>query len=294
MIRHPLGGTGLQVAALGLGAMHLNDDRQSEADAGTLLNRALDLGIDLIDTARGYGLSEQRIGEHLSHRRHEFVLSTKVGYGVEGVPDWTHDCIVQGIERALRLMRTDWIDIVHLHSCPLQVLERGEVVRALADARRAGKLRVAAYSGDNAEIDFALACAEFGSVQTSISLCDQAHLAQRADAAAAAGIGVIAKRPLAGAIWRFQTRPSEYAEGQYWDRFRIMGLHEALDPDWGDTALRYAAFHCGAASAIVGTASIARLERNLATIERGPLPAEQAASLRAAFTRNDAGWPGLI
>ena len=47
-----------------------------------------------------------RIGRHLAHRRQEFVLSTKVGYGVEGVPDWTYDCIVQGVERALRLMRT--------------------------------------------------------------------------------------------------------------------------------------------------------------------------------------------
>ena len=59
-------------------------------------------GVNLIDTARGYGLSEERIGRHLAHRRQDFLLSTKVGYGVEGLPDWTYDCIVGGVERALR------------------------------------------------------------------------------------------------------------------------------------------------------------------------------------------------
>ncbi|HWT51165.1 MAG TPA: aldo/keto reductase, partial [Caulobacter sp.] len=143
MILNPLGHTGLRVSALGFGAMHIHDERTTEAEAGALLHQVLDHGINLIDTARGYGLSEARIGRHLAARRQEFVLSTKVGYGVEGVPDWTYDCIVRGVERALKLMQTDWLDIVHLHSCPLPVLQQGDVIRALADCRAAGKLRVA-------------------------------------------------------------------------------------------------------------------------------------------------------
>ena len=295
MILNKLGHTGLRVSALGFGAMHIHDERTTEAEAGALLNQVLDLGLNLVDTARGYGLSEARIGRHLAHRRADFVLSTKVGYGVEGVPDWTYDCIVAGVERALKLMKTDWLDIVHLHSCPLPVLQQGDVVRALADCRAAGKLRVAAYSGDNAEIDFAVSDAAggaFGSIQTSISLCDQAHLAQRAALADHAGIGVIAKRPLAGAVWRLAQRPGDFAEGHYWDRFHAMGLQ--TQEDWADVALRFVAFHSGAASAIVGTAKPVNLRRNLAAIERGPLPAALAASLRDAFTRHDAGWPGLI
>jgi aryl-alcohol dehydrogenase-like predicted oxidoreductase len=59
-------------------------------------------------------------------------------------------------------------------------------------------------------------------------------------------------------------------------------------------ALRYAAFHCGAASAIVGTAKPANLQRNLTAITRGPLPAEQAHALRQAFVQHDRGWAGLI
>ncbi len=296
MILNPLGHTGLQVSALGFGAMHINDERTTDAEAGALLNHVLDVGINLIDTARGYGLSEERIGRHLAHRRQDFVLSTKVGYGVEGVPDWTYDCIVQGVERALKLMKTDWLDIVHLHSCPLHVLQRGDVTRALIDCRAAGKLRVAAYSGDNAEIDFAIECGAFGSLQTSVSLCDQAHLQRRAARADHAGIGVIAKRPLAGAVWRFAERPGDFAEGHYWDRFQAMGLPAQQDwaADWGDLALRFVAFHTGVASAIVGTAKPANLRRNLAAIERGPLAPALAAAIRDAFTRQGAAWPGLI
>ena len=292
MIQNPLGRTGLAVSALGFGAMHLHDERTTEAEAGALLNQVLDAGITLIDTARGYGLSEARIGRHIARRRGEFLLSTKVGYGVEGQPDWTYDCIVQGVERALRLMNTDHLDIVHLHSCPLPVLQQGDVVRALQDCRDSGKLRVAAYSGDNAEVDFAIESGAFGSLQTSISLCDQAHLKTRAARADHAGMGVIAKRPLAGAVWRHAERPGDFAEGRYWERFQAMGL--PMQDDWADVALRFVAFHSGAASAIIGTARPENLRRNLDTIARGPLPAALAVGLRAAFGRHGDAWPGLI
>src|SRR6185295_18171863 len=81
------GTTGLVVSALGFGAGQIGDESMGEVQAGALLNAALDLGITLVDTARGYGLSEERIGTHLAHRRQEFVLSTKVGYSVPGYDD---------------------------------------------------------------------------------------------------------------------------------------------------------------------------------------------------------------
>ncbi|MDM4764656.1 aldo/keto reductase [Pelomonas sp. SE-A7] len=289
------GRTGLRVSRLGFGAMHLNDERTSEEDAERLLNQVLDLGVNLIDTARSYGLSEERIGRYLSRRRHEFVLSTKVGYGVEGVPDWTYGCIVQGIERALRVMRTDVIDVVHLHSCPLATLEQGEVVRALQDCQAAGKIRVAAYSGDNAELDFAIASGAFGSLQTSISVCDQVNLTVRLPEAQRQGLGLIAKRPLAGAIWRFAERPSDYAEGQYWDRWQAMGIATQLaDADLGELALRFVAHLPGVASSIVGTSKLENFKRNLAIVDKGPLPDEQQRLLREAFLHHERGWKGLI
>ena len=137
----PFGRSGLIVSALGLGAGELGDPAQDEREVAALVDAAIERGITLIDTARGYGLSEERLGRILPRSRDRVVLSTKVGYGVDGEPDWTGRCVARGIDDALRRLATDWIDIVHLHSCPVDVLARGEVIGALVDARAAGKLR---------------------------------------------------------------------------------------------------------------------------------------------------------
>jgi aryl-alcohol dehydrogenase-like predicted oxidoreductase len=289
------GRTGLRVTPLGFGAMHLNDDRVSEAEAGRMLNGVLDAGVNLIDTARGYGLSEERIGRHLAHRRQEFVLSTKVGYCIPGVPDWTAACILAGVDAALARLRCEQLDVVHLHSCPLPILQRGEVITALTACTQAGKVRVVAYSGENAELEFALHSGRFGSVQTSISLCDQGNLGERLPALAASGLGVIAKRPIAGAVWRHTQRPDDHAEGQYWDRWQAMGLADlAHEGSWNEVALRFTA-HCpGVASSIVGTKNLDHFRQNLAWVAKGPLPPELSGRLRAAFRVHDQGWPGLI
>jgi aryl-alcohol dehydrogenase-like predicted oxidoreductase len=295
MQQHPLGATGLRVSTLGFGAMHLNDERTSEADAARLLNQVLDLGITLIDTARGYGLSEERIGRHLAHRRSEFVLSTKIGYGIAGVPDWTAECIYAGVDAALARLRCEVLDIVHLHSCPLPVLQQGEVVDALQRCQQAGKLRVAAYSGDNAELAWALSSGAFGSVQTSISLCDQINLAGHLPLAQANGMGVLAKRAVAGSVWRQSQRPDTYAEAHYWDRWQAMALPPPADAgSWNEAALRFTAFTPGVSCTLVGTRQLAHLEQNLRWIGHGPLPAQQVAAMRAAWAREDQGWVGLI
>ena len=293
MEKRALGATGLHVTTLGFGAMHLNDERVSEDYAGRMLNEVLDAGINLIDTARGYGFSEERIGRHLVHRRSEYVLSTKVGYGIPGFADWTFECIVAGVEAALGRIRCDVLDIVHLHSCPLHVLEQGDVVRALEDCQQAGKLRVAAYSGDNAEVRWAIDSGRFGSVQTSVSLCDQANLVQHLPGAEQGRVGVIAKRPLAGAVWRFRERPGDFAEGQYWDRLHAM----AIDPqgqDWNALALRFAAFSPGVASAIVGTNKLENLRRNVEIIAQGPLEPAMQQTIRDTFAQHGQRWESLI
>lgn len=289
MTPRPFGETGLQVSPLGFGAMHF-DAVDDEAEVGRLLNGVLDAGVTLIDSARGYGRSEERIGRHLAGRRREFLLSTKFGYGVDGVPDWTYPCIVQGVERALRLLRTEVIDIGHLHSCPLPVLQRGEVSEALADCVRAGKLRVAAYSGENAELAHALADPRFASVQCSLSLVDPAS----ARPVGATRKGVLVKRALAGLAWARPQRPTDFCEGQYWDRWQALALPEP-DIPWPELALRWAAFQPGVASVLLGTRSLARLHEAVAAVQRGPLSAAQRAPLDAAQTRCAAGaWPGIV
>ena len=294
MQRRAFGLSGLRVTPLGFGAMHLSDARVSEAEAGYLLNAVLDAGVNLIDTARSYGLSEERIGRHLCHRRQDFLLSTKVGYGIPGVADWSYDCIVAGVDAALLRLRSDYVDVVHLHSCPLHVLEQGEVITALEDCAKAGKLVVAAYSGDNAALDYAIQSGRFGSVQTSVNLCDQVNLGARLPLLQARGMGVLAKRPIAGAVWLRATRPGDFAEGQYWDRWQAMRLAQLDGLSWNEVALRFTAYTEGVSSCIVGTRNLAHFRQNLAWIEKGPLPPDWVGALRAAFLQHERHWGGLI
>ncbi|MCC6132359.1 MAG: aldo/keto reductase [Acidobacteria bacterium] len=291
MQRRELGKTGLEVSILGLGAGQIGNPELSEAEAARLLHGALDLGINLVDTARGYGLSEERIGRHLSARRQDFVLSTKVGYGVPGVPDWTPECIRLGIDLALETLRTDRLDVVHLHSCPLDVLREAGVVEALGRAVEAGKVRVAAYSGENEALEWAVNSGEFGSIECSVNFCDQRVIRDLFPRAAGREIGVIAKRPLANAVWRHSECPrgDDRAEEEYWWRWRTMGL----DPRglaFSELGLRFAAFAPGVASTIVGTRNIQHLMDNVRALESGPLPDEVRAEIERSFIENDPGW----
>ncbi|MFN3871529.1 MAG: aldo/keto reductase [Ignavibacterium sp.] len=289
MIYREFGNTGFKVSAIGFGAGEIGDYSISDSEVDKLLNAALDLGINLIDTARGYFASEERIGKFISHRRNEFILSTKVGYGIEGYSDWTYDIILAGIDEALRILKTDYIDIVHLHSCDINVLIKGEVIEALQKAKRVGKIRVAAYSGENDALEYAINSDKFDSIMTSVNICDQYSLNNLIPAAKQKNLGVIAKRPIANAPWRFNDRPfGNYAE-EYWLRLKEMKLPE--QENWLDTFLRFSVFAEGIDSVIIGTTNISHLKTNIEIIEKGPLNPSLTKYIKKSFNGN---WMGLI
>ncbi|MBE0539631.1 MAG: aldo/keto reductase [Ignavibacterium sp.] len=292
MIYKKFGNTELKVSALGFGAGEIGDYTVSEKDSEKILNAVLDLGINLIDTARGYYASEERIGKYISNRRKEIILSTKVGYGVEGFADWSYDIILAGVENALRLMKTDYIDIVHLHSCDLNTLQRGEVIEALHKTIEQGKVRVAAYSGENEELKYAVESNSFGSVQTSINICDQIDLDGSIKQAKEKGMGVIAKRPIANVPWRFSERPiGNYCE-EYWHRWKTMNLPE--QKNWLDTFLRFTVFAKGVDTAIVGTTNIEHLKSNIKIIQQGPLDDELNNFIIQRFKERNNNWRGEV
>ncbi|MCG6932652.1 MAG: aldo/keto reductase [Gallionella sp.] len=289
--RRPYGKSGLVVSALGLGAVQIGDPSIEEAEVAALLNYAVDAGINLIDTARSYGCSEERIGRHLASRRDDIVISTKIGYGVDGYQDWTGPCITAGIERALRILRTDRIDIAHLHSCPRETLESGDVIVALEKARQGGKVRAIAYSGDNDDLAFAVRTGRFDGFMASLNICDQRVIEEILPDIAAQGF--IAKRPSANHPWRFDERPvGDYCE-EYWLRWRAMGLANH-GHEWGETAIRFAFSLPQVSSAIIGTGNMEHLKQNIAWLEKGGLDADWFGELRAAFRQHDHGWVGEI
>src|SRR5204863_4838245 len=129
MVRRALGWTNLSVSPISFGAFKIGRNEKikyaqayplpSEEEAGRLLNGVLDLGINLIDTAPAYGLSEQRIGRHISSRRREFILSTKVGETFENgksTYDFSAKAIANSFERSLTRLKTASVDFLFIHS----------------------------------------------------------------------------------------------------------------------------------------------------------------------------------
>jgi len=296
MLQRNFGHSALTVSALGFGAGHIGYDDVSEREAHGLLDRALDLGVTFIDTARGYGLSEERIGTWLpglGGQRDAVVLSTKVGYDVDGAEDWSAAAVTGGVDEALRKLGTDVIDVVFLHSCPLTVLRQGDAVEALLQCVDAGKVRVPGYSGENDALAWAGNAGVFGALQSSVNIADQRSRSDVLPAAGRQGLGVVAKRPLANAPWRHVERPAGVYGETYWDRLRRMGLEPVTD-DWQGTALRFSAFSPGVSTAIVGTSKVRNLEAAAAAVGRGPLPGSERKRWEDAFAPYAADWAGEV
>ena len=293
MQKRKFGKNGPEVTIIGLGAGHIGDEKQDERSIEKFLNEILDLGINFIDTARAYGLSEQRIGKYLSHRRSEFILSTKVGYDVQWQPDWSYDAVKGGVEQALKLLQTDYIDIVHLHSCSKEILETGDVIKGLEEVKKEGKVKFIAFSGENDALEYAIGTGRFDSIQTSVNICDQRGITNYLPKAIEAGLGVIAKRPIANAPWRHSEPPVGHYSEAYWHRLKKM----QFDPhgmEMVELALRFSAFAPGVTTAIIGSSKIDHVKKHIDSIEKGTLPEEIMEYIQSVFIKNDDNWEGLI
>src|SRR2546421_9770584 len=171
--KHIFGQTDMQVSTLGFGGQELGN--MSDKGASLLVNKTLDAGINVIDTAECYGRSEELIGQAASTRREQYYIFTKCGHtnaGETDLPDWHPHLLERSIERSLRRLQTDYIDLIQLHSCSLQILQQGTVIEVLQRARQAGKVRYIGYSGDREAARYAVTSGAFDALQISINIAD--------------------------------------------------------------------------------------------------------------------------
>jgi len=301
------GKTGLKVSRIAFGAGPIGYLGASQEQAGQVLNRLLDRGVNVIDTAAAYAGSEELIGKAVGHRRGDFVLVSKCGRKVEGVAgeDWSAQLVAETVNRSLRRLGTDHLDVMLLHTCDLAVLEKGEALGALLRAKEAGKIRFAGYSGDNAAATFAVSQPGVDVLMCSVNLCDQVNLEGALAAAAQAGTGVIVKRSVANAAWKpLDTQQGLYRDyvKPYKDRLAAMGLEPAAlgcsgAEAWLELALRFTLACRDAQVVSIGTTSPGNAEANLRLLEKGPLAPEAVATIRQAFVqaqeRLGVTWPGL-
>ena len=305
MEKRRLGRTGFEVSALGFGGGPVGFLGTEQDKVTTIVNYLLDNGVNFIDTAAGYPGSEEALGKAVSHRRDEYVLVSKCGQAFDDLEGdaWSAQVIEQTVDRALRRLKTDHLDVMLLHSCEQEVLEKGEAVEALVRARDAGKIRHAGYSGDNDAVLYAAGLDAIDVVETSVNIRDQANIDSLLPEAKRCDIGVIVKRPVANAAWLgVGQQPGFYANytTSYSERFEAMGLDLADlggDGDWAEIALRFTLAQDGVTSAIVGTTNPENAKRNIEVAAKGPLPNEVTVAIRSAFARAELtsgeAWLGL-
>jgi aryl-alcohol dehydrogenase-like predicted oxidoreductase len=201
------------------------------------------------------------------------------------------------IERSLGRLKTDRVDLVQLHSCSEADLRKGEVIAALQQARDRGWTRYIGYSGDGPAARYAIECGAFDTLQTSVSIFDQEAIDLALPLARARNMGVIAKRPIGNAVWRYSKRPSLDYHQPYWDRLQKLQYDfiRANPAQAGAVALRFTLSVPGVHTAIVGTTKPGRWQENAAILQEGPLPSAQFEAIRQRW-RQVAGpdWEGQI
>ena len=296
MEKRRLGKTGMEVTRLGLGLAEigykLGPGEKEQAER--VLNEALDRGINFLDTSACYRDSEDLIGEAVSHRRDEYFLATKAGHSSGlGSQSWTAETVTKSIERSLKRLRTDYLDLVQLHSCGVNVLEQGDVIRALEEAKEAGKTRFIGYSGDNEAAKWAVESGLFDTLQTSFSLADQWARMALFPKAEAQGMGIIAKRPIANAVMAEWVTRDTYSS-EYFDRVDKMmedGPIPGAPEDPILLALGFTLGHDVVDTAIVGTKDPDHVRENVEMVKNDlPISEEGIEELHRRFDKYEDNW----
>ena len=265
-----LGSTDLQVTQLGYGAARI--DAIPDDQAEVLLNTLVDDGITFIDTADCYGRSEELIGRCLGPRLRECVVATKCGCLIAGEEGeaYTGPVVTNSIERSLRRLGVDHLDLVLIHTCSAEFLHGG-ATDALLAARDAGKVCYTGYSGDGEDALEAVAMGVFDALQVTFNVVNQEALAEVLPAAEEAGMGVIAKRPIANARLADSESPV-HRDGPHWDSARPVLEEHGVWEDPLELSLRFTLSHDVVSSAIVGTTDVDHARANVGRAAAGPLP----------------------
>jgi aryl-alcohol dehydrogenase-like predicted oxidoreductase len=287
--RRTLGRTGLQVTMLGYGAMELRGAPRgrdvTEAQAETILNAVLDAGINYLDTSIDYGLSEERIGRYIAHRRAEYYLASKCGcmVGAAQVPRgqrnphvFTRDNILAGVEQSLGRMKTDYLDVAQFHASPSrQTLEEHGALEALLELKRAGTVRFIGMSSTLPHLREHVAMGVFDVFQIPYSAVEREHEAV-IGAAAEAGAGIVIRGGAA------KGAPAEEKhEGTRRERWQQAHLDDILgDMTPMEFILRFTFSHPDMDTNIVGTVNPTHLRDNIHALLKGPLPSDLYAEAK--------------
>jgi aryl-alcohol dehydrogenase-like predicted oxidoreductase len=286
-----LGNTGLRVSELALGGGMLKSGGRKEVDeARSIVGRALELGINYIDTAPAYGSSEEVLGIALAASARPFILSTKLGGRPEPFDPQDRAALRRSFDESLRLLNVDRIDILFIHEPdrPGQYdwfrdweAFHGPVNELLHELKAENLVGFTGLAGttahematliDNSDYDVVLTAFNF-------SLLWQEALISVIPAARRKGMGIVVGSPLQhGAL--AQCYEDEIAHGARWmsgprrEQFRrLYSLVKDLGMPIPELALRFVVSNPSVSTVLTGVRSVEELEQNARTIDAGPLP----------------------
>ncbi len=284
-----LGRTGLEVTRLAYGAMELGGGLRRKklqpGQAKEVLNAVLDAGINFIDTSIDYGVSEELIGEHISHRRSEFYLASKCGCPAldQEAPEgqrpphlFDRENIVAGVEQSLRRMKTDHLDLVQFHAQPArEELEQQQSIQTLLDLKNQGKIRFIGMSSTLPVIEDHIEMDVFDAFQIPYSALQRQHegiISQAARSGSGTVIrgGVARGAPANDKEW--DNGPIGVQKGQaqdIWEKAKLDDLLEGMT--LMEFVLRFTLSHPDLHATIVGTSNVEHLRQNVAAAAKGPL-----------------------
>jgi aryl-alcohol dehydrogenase-like predicted oxidoreductase len=269
------------VTFMGFGALEIGRDwgmgdkaRPEEDVAIDVLNGALDAGITMIDTASAYHLSEARIGKGISSRRAGYFLASKCGEHSresETYYDFSYAAISESVDRSLELLQTEQIDLMQIHFGPnaQQVVDDGETVRAMQDARAAGKTRLLGASCGGPIAEQCVDLGVFDALQVDYSLLnrrDEALIARCAEL----GMGVVIK----GGVARGRLTPKVLDHLDTLDdnaKEKVTALLDLADGDGEQLmaiALNFLYQNNGVTSVLLGSKNLAHVQKNMELLER--------------------------
>ena len=285
-----LGKTGLEVSELALGGLFVSSVGGEYEQGKRAIHRALELGVNTVDTAPGYANSEEVIGKALQGVDVPLVMSTKLGGRPKPFKPQDYDSLMQSVEESLRLLGRETIDILMIHEPDrpgqydwwpdLTTYAAAPVMDVLHDLKRQGIVKVIGLGGTTAyEIVPILETGWFDVVLTAFNyslLWREAEIAVL-PTAKRLGMGVVIGSPLQqGALAR---KYAEVETGARWlspqrqIQFQVLyAFADELGMTLPELSLRFVLSNPDVSCTLMGARSAQEVEQNVASVEKGPLP----------------------
>lgn len=305
-----LGRSGLSVSEIGYGAWGIGESGwvgATEDESVRALHRAIDLGVNFIDTARGYGESERIVGRVVRERAGDGVrVATKVPPknavwpapdGLDPAAAFPGEHIRESLETSLRAARLDHFDVLQFHVWNDEWVGRGDWLETITELKKEGKIGLFGVSINDHRPDSALELVRSGSVdslQIIYNIFDQSPADELLPLCAEHGVGVIVRVALdEGGLTGRITAGTTFPEGDWRNRYfrgdrpaQIEQRVSAIVADLGiapdeiaENALRFVLSSPAVSTVIPGMRTLRNVERNTAVSDGPPLTADRLAVL---------------